>query len=585
MPASARPPIRRLSPELVDRIAAGEVIERPASVVKELVENAFDAGARQVTVRIEGGGLDRIEVADDGWGIPPEELELAFERYATSKLPTDSALERIGTLGFRGEALASIASVAHVTLISRPPELESAQGRVTGPGEPPRNFAEGRAPGTTVRVERLFAGIPARRKFLKSPAAEQVEITSAIDRLHLARPEIGLALEANGAPVAAYASARDLREATRQVLGAEFADEAFDVQYAAPGIRADGWFGRPPLSRSSLAGLFLSVNGRTISSRALGAAIRVAFTDYLPRVRYPVGVVHLEIDPARLDVNVHPAKREIRIERESELADGLRRAIREALVSGSQEAVRPSAPRALFEDGGLPPLAASPAAILDLPTWPGAFARQSQLDASPGPRRIAAGNRHGELLLLGCLDRLYWVAASGADLVLLDQHAASERVLYNELLESGKLARQELVAPLRVPLTARQVATLRAQAETLEASGFSLEPFGGSEWRVRAVPSYRGRRAPVEELPRLLDELADGGRPSVPDGLRERVTASIACHAAVRGGDTITSGEMARILDALYAAEAPAFACPHGRPILYRIPRGRLDQWFGRSRA
>ena len=590
MRGASRRPILRLDPEVVGRIAAGEVVERPASVVKELVENSVDAEARHVTVRLEGGGTERIVVADDGFGIPGAELSVALERHATSKLSSAEGLNEVLTLGFRGEALAAVASVSRLTLESRVPEEELAHGIEVEGGEVRRSFDAARSVGTSVTVERLFFNVPARRKFLRSPPAEQVEVTATVDRLYLARPSVGLTLEANGSELARYPPTTDLREAAFRVLGEEFAEQSFPVEGMAPGVELAGWLGRPPLSRSTLSGLFLSVNGRAVSSRTIAQAVRLAFLDYLPRTRFPVGVLGLTIDPNRVDVNVHPTKREVRIARESDLADFVRGSVREALLKTPQESVRPVGAAEAF---ALPPDLLGPVPVdgrtaIEPTQYSAVFApalRQTFLEEPATPRRVEAGPRHPALTLLGCVGALYWVAESGEDLVLVDQHAASERVLYEELRARGRLARQELVAPVPLDLSARQRATLHSEAEAVNISGFALEPFGPDSWRVHAVPSYRGRRAPVEELPRLLDELADGGRPSVPDGIQERVAASVACHAAIRGGDRISAEEMGRVLEELYRLTEAAFACPHGRPILVRLPRGRLDRWFGRSSA
>jgi DNA mismatch repair protein MutL len=582
MTAHPRRPIRRLGASTVGRIAAGEVVERPASVVKELVENAIDAGAHHISVRLEGGGLERIVVADDGGGIPAEELALALERYATSKLSDDAELSALGTLGFRGEALAAIGAVAHVTLTSRVGEAGAAARIEVHGGDVGRPEPAARSVGTTVEVRDLFYNVPARRKFLKSPASEQVETTALVDRLYLARPDVGLSLEANGSTVARYPPTDDLRAAATYALGAEFGESCLPVEVSEPGVRIEGWIGRPPLGRSTAAGLFLSVNGRSVQVRGLSQAVRVAYAEYLPRTRFPVGVLRLTLDPSRLDVNVHPTKREIRIAREGEIAELILRAVREALRAAPHAALAPG-PAAAPEPPMVPVEPAD-----DLEPVSAVFApalHQLRFEGASEPRSVAASPRHPALELLGCLGALYWVAGSGPDLVLVDQHAASERVVYAELRARGRLARQELVQPVRVELTPRQLATLRSEAATVEQAGYSVEPFGPTSFRVHAVPIYRGRMASVEELPRLLDELADGGRPSVPDGLEERVAASVACHAAVRAGDAISVEEMGRLLEELYALPDAAFACPHGRPILIRLPRSRLDRWFGRSGA
>lgn len=593
MPESAvrRRPIRRLAPDTVERIAAGEVVERPASVVKELVENALDAGATTVTVRIEGGGIDRVSVADDGIGIPPEELDLAVERHATSKIDPDGPVESIGTLGFRGEALAAIAAVSRLRLISRPPDREVAEGISVVGGTPAGRFAEGRAPGTTVEVSDLFFNTPARRKFLRSPAAEQVEVARALERIYLAYPPFTLVLESEGREIATYPASSDLRDAAARVLGTEFLTGSFAVGGEVPGGRIHAVLGRPSLAASSSHALHLGVNGRAIRSRTLEQAVRVAFGDYLPRSRFPVGVVHLELSPAGLDVNVHPTKREVRFVREREIADAVRVRVREGLIAAPQ--VAELADRGVGPSAGLP--AAGP------PSWPGGLStrsasrvgtigaippRQQTLEqVGPGlpPAEVGPTPGHPRLVLLGCLGALYWIAEGDDGLVLVDQHAASERVVYESLRRAQSVARQVLVEPVPLRLTGVQRSALDAHAADVARAGFEVEPFGPETYCVRTVPSFSGRRARAESVAALLDELASGGRPTEPDGLAERTSATLACHAAIRAGDVVAPEEFARVLDALYALPESAYSCPHGRPIVLRIPRSRIDRWFLRS--
>ena len=588
---SAPGTIRRLAPETVAKIAAGEVVERPASVVKELVENAVDAGAHEVAVRIEGGGTESIVVEDDGTGIRTEELPLAVERYATSKLPPSAEVESIGTLGFRGEALAAIASVSRLRLISRPPAEEVAHGVSVVGGGVVGAFVQARAPGTTVEVNDLFFNTPARRKFLHAPAAEQVEVASTLERLYLARPDVGITLVAGGRESARYPPTASMRDAAAHVLGTPFYDQSVAVDLApSGGVEVHGVVARPAVSRSTAQGIFLSINGRAIQSRPLAQAVRQAYADYLPRTRFPVAVLHLAIDLSRVDVNVHPTKREVRVAKEREVADALRRAVRESLLRAPHVADRiaatPRAAGAASPGWPTPPAAASaipeprPLSV-SLAAIPAG--RQTRLFPPEGHREVAATDRHPALDLVGSLFDLYWVAETDGYLVLVDQHAASERVLFEELRAQGGLARQELMSPVQVELTARQATVLHAHLEEIRSAGFDVEPFGGASHRVRAVPVYRGRLARAESLSSLLDELGDGGRPTVPDGLAERVAATIACHAAVRAGDVITAEEMGRILDALYSLPEASYACPHGRPILVRFGRAQLDRWFLRS--
>ena len=592
--AAERRPIRRLDPATIERIAAGEVVERPASVVKELVENAIDAGARSIVVRIERGGLDRIVVADDGHGIPPDELELALERHATSKLSPTGPLDRIATLGFRGEALAAIATVSRFRLVSRIDGREAAVGIARPGGGASAPLEEGRTVGTTVEVDDLFYNTPARRKFLHTPAVEQLEVLRAIEHLYLAQPSVAVRLLAEGRELAAFPASSDLGEAAMHVLGPEFREQSFPLAAELAGFgRLTGALGRPNLAAGNGRRLFLAVNGRTVESRPIAQAVRVAYQEYIPRIRFPVGVVHLAVPLDRVDVNVHPTKREVRFARESELAEAIRVAVRTALL-GSPELARlpdrasdprpPGGPpigraRGAFAGGDVPP-APAPGAPRLPPS--NAVAQRRLGDAPPLPSLVARRGRPA-LSLLGTLDRLYWVGVREGGFVLLDQHAASERLLYEALLADGHLARQTLVEPVTLVLTAGQRAALEAHAPRVRDAGFDIDPFGGDRVRVRAVPSYRGHRAHPEGLRDLLNELSGGGRPTLPDGLTQRVAASIACHAAIRAGDVVAPEEMARVLDALYERAPAVYSCPHGRPIIFDLPRAQIDRWFLRS--
>jgi DNA mismatch repair protein MutL len=581
--------IQRLDEGTVSRIAAGEVVERPASVVKELVENAVDANASQVDVRIEGGGIERIEVADDGVGIPPDELPLAIERYATSKLPPSDPLVHIESLGFRGEALSSIAAVSRFRLFSRTSEADSASGISVIGGIASAPFEIGRAPGTTVEVRELFFATPARRKFLKSPAAEQVEIVDVLESLYLAGPSVGISLSSQGREILRFPPSRRLADAAGRVYGTEFLLASFGLEAPLPeGGRLRGVLGRPERSRPNSAGLRIAINGRAIRSRPLAQAVRIAFQDHLPKTRFPMGALQIELPPERIDVNVHPTKAEVRIAQEREILDAVRAAVRSALQSGPMGAEKVGVPtqRPAPEGSGItarlasmsPSLAAGPALIAD--ALPGA---QTRLDVGASLVGVAASARHPGLRLVGCLFDLYWIAEAPGELWIIDQHAASERLLYDRLRGAGRIGRQELVEPILVQLTARQRSVLEPHGEELRDSGFEVEPFGPEAHRVLAVPSYRGHTARADALGALLDEIADGGRPTEPEGGPERIAASIACHAAVRAGDPISPEAMRLILSGLDALDDPAFACPHGRPIALRWPRARLDRWFLRS--
>jgi DNA mismatch repair protein MutL len=589
-------PIRRLDPGTVEQIAAGEVVERPASVVKELVENSVDAGATEVEIRIERGGLGLIVVLDDGLGISPEEIPLAIERHATSKIREASDLAAVETLGFRGEALAAVGQVSRLRISSRIPGAPEASGVEVDGGRLGVPFSVGQPLGTRVEVRDLFYNTPARRKFLRSPAAEQLEVIATLERMYLARSSVALTLVAEGQELARYPAAERLEDAAAWVFGGEFARQCFGVELGG-GARAV--LSRPSFSRSTSTGLLLSVNGRPIVSRTLAQSVRLAYLDFLPKTRFPVGAVRLVLDPRSVDVNVHPTKREVRLADERAVGEGLRRAVRAALLGGPQPAEAGSrSPRAVPSASR----GAGGEALPELETRAPRATASTPLDSADGPRsrneprqerlvplpsssRVAGTSRHPELHLVGPVFRLYWVAESGGDLVLVDQHAASERVLYEALISDGRMARQELVEPVRLPLTSRQRATLLAQDSPLRNAGYDIESFGAEQFRVLAVPVFQGRLAAPAQLPFLLDEIADGGRSTVPDGRRERLAASIACHAAVRGGDLVSAEELGRVLAALYRLPGASYACPHGRPIMIRLPRARLDRWFLRSGA
>ncbi|HTW76623.1 MAG TPA: DNA mismatch repair endonuclease MutL [Thermoplasmata archaeon] len=582
--ASVRVPIRRLSPATVERIAAGEIVERPASVVKELVENSIDAGASTVVVRLDGAGLTALEVEDDGSGIPSEELPLALERHATSKLPPEGPIERIAALGFRGEALASIAGVARLRLTSRVAGEDAAEGIAVSGGGPPERFAVGRAPGTTVEVRDLFFNTPARRKFLKRAAAEQLEVVRTLERLYLAHPSVSLRLEAEGRPIATWPAARSLEDAAAHVLGPAVLRATIPVRAAVPGGSVTGVVGRPSTAVAHSTGLYLAVNGRSIQSRAVTQSVRAAYGDLIPRGRFPVGVLALELADDRVDVNVHPTKREVRFAGERELLDALRHVVRAALV-----AAPPIAEAGSLSIGPPGPSARGPAIARSVGAIPsGLGARQQRFDVAPASSRgeppPAPGGR-SRLSLLGCLDRLYWIAESEGGFVLVDQHAASERLFYEALLRDGRIARQELVAPVALETTAAQRATIASEPDAIAASGFDVEAFGPTTVRVRAVPSFRGSRASPEAFLRLLDELANGGRPGTGTDLRERRAATIACHAAIRAGDPVEADTLARVIAALEGSPGAAYSCPHGRPIFVELSRRRLDRWFLRAGA
>ncbi len=600
--APGRRPIRRLDPSVVERIAAGEVVERPSSVVKELIENSLDAGARHISVRLERGGLDRIEVADDGVGIPAEEIELALERHATSKLDPNGDLSSIATLGFRGEALASVAAVARLELASRAEGADRATVVAYEGGRRVGRHEASRAVGTTVVVRDLFFNTPARRKFLRSPAAELVEVSATIERAYLARFGVTFEVEVDGNPVGVYPAVSTLAEAADRLFGSDFARHRLAVRAALPtGGRVDAVVGEPAVHASSARRLLVTLNGRPIVSRSLQQAVRLAYEGYLPRTRYPVGALSIELPADRVDVNVHPTKREVRIERDRDVAETVRRVVRDGLTSAPRTAEAPRRPTVSPAPSPLrpPPARSAPGASwrTDRPT----NAAPSRSAAAPlGSMRtrglrpldsgapgaiVPAGPGRPTIRLIGSFGSLYWIGEADDRLCLVDQHAASERLIYERLLRHELPARQELLVPLTIELSVRERAVLAAADERVRDAGFEVTAFGPTTVRLRALPAWFGERARPVDLKALLGELADGGRPTVPDGARERTAATLACHSALRAGDSVEGREIERILVALDRLPEPPYACPHGRPIVHTIRRSEIDRWFLRRGA
>ncbi len=583
-------PIRALPPATAARIAAGEVIERPASVVKELVENSLDASAGAVAVETRHGGLASIRVTDDGCGIPAEEVELAFQRHATSKLQSEDDLARIGTLGFRGEALASIAAAATVRMTTRTPDAESAIAVELQGGEVVRRRETGAAPGSSVEVEALFSSIPARLKFIRSAAAETSRIRQTMERLALASPHVRMTLKADGKTQLATSGNGNLRDAASAALGAELAAAMLDVASWAGPYPVWGLAAPPERSRSSRTGVSLFVNGRSVQHRAVAVAVEDSYRGLLMEGRFPIAVIFLDVPPGEVDVNVHPNKHEVRLARESDAFSSVQQAVRSAVL--------PAAP-VVDADGLLPADGGGGAAVpgdaaSDFPDAGGApssgfrFTREAGPLPEPGPEadgpapQLDGASPLSRLRILGQMANAYVVAEGPDGMYLIDQHAGHESVLYYRLLRqwaNREPETQPMLEPLPVRLSPRRMDALAASRETLERYGLLLEPFGGDSWLVRAVPVMARRVDAAKMLDEVLDCLASGAD---ADAARYAVAASIACHSSVRAGQTLTEQEMAALADAL-AAEANPQRCPHGRPTVVRVSNESIGRQFGRT--
>jgi DNA mismatch repair protein MutL len=619
-------PIRRLPPETVNRIAAGEVVERPASAVKELVENALDAGATRIEVQADGGGLTRILVADDGQGLSAAELPLAIERHATSKLSPDDAgdydLLHIATLGFRGEALPSIGSVARLSISSRAKGQSDAhaifvEGGAVG-AVSPAAFPDPH--GARVEVRDLFYATPARLKFMKSERAEAMAIADEIKRQAMAHEAVSFALDLDGrrtVRLPAETAGPDGRLARlSDIMGREFSDNALALEHEREGVRLTGFAGLPTYNRGNAAHQYLFVNGRPVRDRLLQGALRAAYADFLARDRHPLAALYVELDTAYVDVNVHPAKAEVRF-RDPGLVRGLIiGGLRHALASAGHRASTTVASAALggfrlggggwtpppsaagysaWRQGGWQPSAqgALAAAVQSIPGLTGVSARAEPQWESHGQPGVAEDAAPAPVFdpvdyPLGAaraqVHETYIVAQTRDGVVIVDQHAAHERLVYERMkheMADGGVTRQALLLPEVVELDPAEADRVAAKAEELAALGLMLEPFGPGAVLVRETPALLGETN-VQGLVRdIADDLAENGQALALKERLEDVCSTMACHGSVRAGRRLTAPEMNALLRQMEATPHSG-QCNHGRPTYVELKLADIERLFGR---
>ena len=565
-----------LPPAVQGQIAAGEVIERPASVVKELVENALDAGARRVEVRLAAGGLDLIAVRDDGEGMMAEDAQVAFARHATSKLAHAEDLPMVATLGFRGEALPSIAAVARVRLVTRRAAEAGGVGvEADARGARPAGAA-GAPPGTSVEVRELFAETPARRKFLRSAATEVGHVVDVLTRLAVASPAVGFRLEHDGREVLAFPPVADARQRLVQVLGRGRAADLVPVEAAAGGYTLTGFLAPPreTLASARLVWTYVAVggagSGRWVRDRLLLRAVLDGYASLVMRGRYPIAVLFLGIPPGEVDVNVHPAKLEVRFRSQAAVHQLIVPALRARLVA----ALAPPPPAAVARETA-PAYAAprvdgaphtAPAAAAQAPLW------------TPAPRGFAS------LRFIGQIFDGYLLCEGEGRVVLIDQHAAHERVVFERLraeCRAGGIARDRLLVPETIALPAAESAALAEHAAALAAAGLEGEPFGEGTFLLRTVPGLlRGRD--VGALVRAVaGELVEEGASAAAERATDAALATIACHGVVRVGQRLGAAEAQALLASMDGVEVSAH-CPHGRPVAAELARTQLEALFRR---
>jgi DNA mismatch repair protein MutL len=598
--------IRALPDLLINQIAAGEVVERPAAALKELLENALDAGATQVDVELAAGGVKRIRVADNGGGIDREDLAMAVARHATSKIGSVLDLEAIASLGFRGEALASIASVSRLGLASRAKEKPHAWRIEVDGGTVSPIAPAALAAGTSVTVEELFFNTPARRKFLRTEATEWAHCEEAFRRVALAHPATGFTL-AHNARVVHRLVAAGRRVRVEQLLGDDFVTHAAMVDAEAPSVRLSGFAVRPAFA-AQRGGQYLFVNGRYVRDRVLQHALREAYRDVLHHDRQPAFALWLELDPRRVDVNVHPQKTEVRFRDSGAIHQFVRHAVERALaLSAAEQPAVSAAERLGVAAAHLPPLTPQRDAFGGRPTGAPAMpwgAPQSPLaleagepsafyarlfgmreDATATPPALPADDPHPLGFALAQLHGVYILAQNRAGLVLVDMHAAHERIVYERLKAASgmRMPVQPLLVPATFAAEALEVATAEEGAAALDALGFSISVLGPATLAVRGVPALLSSADPAALARAVLHEIREYGSSQVLTARRDELLSTMACHGSVRANRSLTVPEMNALLREMEATERSG-QCNHGRPTWYQLSLSDLDSLFLRGR-
>jgi DNA mismatch repair protein MutL len=596
--------IRILPESLTNKIAAGEVVERPASVVKELVENSLDSGCGEIIVEIEAGGKRLIKVTDDGTGMSREDALLALERHATSKIIADSDLFSLSTLGFRGEALPSIASVSRFTLATRERgQIEGTEIYCEG-GTIREVKARGMAEGTVVAVRNLFFNTPARLKFMKSNETEAGHVGDLLTRLAISRPEVRFTYVNDGRTVLRALNG-DLRNRVVTLLGSSLASGLFPVQLNADGVSVRGFIAGPDLSRSNSSHFYTYINSRIIRDKVVQHAILQGYRNFMERGRYPVVVLFIDIPPGEVDVNVHPTKHEVRFREQGKVHDIIHEAIASVLSAtpwlrtGAKPPPQPpssgaSESRVAEVREALARYSPEPERQRNLPGSRDQRPVTSDLKPSNRDRELCNWNVEiripepagffSTLAVIGQFNSAYILCQEGTDLVLIDQHAAHERVAF-ELLKAqfaaGEVETQGLLFPETMELSFRESAALNEHLDNIIRLGFALEPFGGTTWLVKGAPGMLSGGDHQRTLRDILEELMTLGRSRSFGDAVEEILARIACHSVVRGQHPLTTAEIRALFARMDTADF-ASNCPHGRPVMQRITLGEIEKMFKR---
>ncbi|HSC97427.1 MAG TPA: DNA mismatch repair endonuclease MutL [Casimicrobiaceae bacterium] len=572
-------PIKLLTPETIGKIAAGEVVERPSSVVKELIENALDASAHRISVDVRGGGIESIEISDDGIGISPDELSMALERHATSKLRSFDDLDTLATLGFRGEALASISAVSSFAIRSRTEDRAAGTSIRVEFGDRHDPMTVASPGGTTVSVRDLFGNVPARRKFLRQPSTEHGYVGRVVAAYACAYPHVQFSLTFDGRNVIATNGSGDYLAAASGVFGVEVGKAALLIEpleesAAVPGVTVDGWIGAPTVSRSHRQDMIFFVNGRWVQHRAMSFALEEAYHSLLMVGRHPIAFLHVHVDPASIDVNVHPTKAEIKFQDERSACRAVQRSAHAALARAPHDDL----PGASFSPMFAP--VSQPAFMMPMPAGR-VQAIEPANEVSASSQSVAHQSGVPMLRVLGQVGASYIVAEGPDGMYLIDQHAAHERVMYEKIatqMRNAGVDRQQFLDPLLVELPHEEYAVFEKSRDDLDAIGFEIEPFGDAIVAVRSIPALVTGVDVPERLHLILQELADGG---AGESWFDSVAISAACHTAIRAGQTLSLAEMRELVNDLERTSQPR-ACGHGRPTMLHMSQVDLEKQFSR---
>jgi DNA mismatch repair protein MutL len=599
--------IKLLPETLASQVAAGEVVERPASVVKELVENSIDAGARAIEVGIQRGGMSRIRVVDDGCGMDRDDALLSLERHATSKIASATDLAAISTLGFRGEALPSIASVSRFRLSTREAGAVAGTEILVNGGRIETVRDGGEAPGTQIEVRSLFYNMPARRKFLRSETTEARNIEHQFFLQALAHPEIGFTLVREDSIASQLPITTSLQDRIRDLYGAKLLDDLLEISLRAQGgIQVQGWIGRAGVSRQTRVQQFVFVNGRAIDSGILSTALREGYHTALMRGQFPVTFLFVDLHPGEVDVNVHPAKREVRFRDPATVREAIVEAVQRTLESGRVEwqrkfnapvapaTVLPSGPAATPPDEGTTSVSSqiegrdsarpSNFAPLDQASRADSLNLSQPIDGNRPEPQIEP-RRDQQFHIIGVLNRLYVLMENSDGLVLVDQHAAHERILFEELrrrMEEQGVPSQRMLLPQIFSLPPRDAEWVERNVATLQKMGIGIEDFGAHSFRVDTLPAFLEIADAAGFLRKVIDELKTTSRSSSPLRLGEDMIAKTVCRHAVKANDPLRYPEIEKLVRDLLACDLP-YCCPHGRPTMIQISHAELEKKFGRK--